>query len=324
MNKKLKKIIFVLFLFTAMVITSQPLDAQEETINIICTNSALADFTSNILTENISIDYIMPAGACPSHFDTSPSDILKIMNADVIISLGWEPWLEALINKSGNQNYAQIKCSNLGEWNIPTGASSYVEAIRDGLIGIYPDLEQTINTNTQTYLSLINTTAEELKDKILSEGYAGREIVSMEWQMYFLDWLGLNITAYYSPPESLSVQDELNIITAASEPSVCAIVDNLQSGTSFGARVAGETGISHVIFTNFPGAIPDTDTYLKMIKYNTNQLIQGIATHDQTSTSEQELLSQIGSLELQRNLFAAITVIALLGVIILFIMYKRK
>lgn len=324
MQKKLKKSIFVLFLLTSMMITSQPLSAQDDTLEIICTNSALADFTSNILTENVTIDYIMPAGSCPSHFDTRPSDILKIMNADVIISLGWEPWLEALINKSGNENYAQIKCSNLGEWNIPTGAISYVEAIRDGFIELYPNLKQTINTNAQTYLLQINETAEELKDKIRSEGYTDREIISMEWQMDFLEWLGLNVTKYYSPPEGLSVQDELNIIAAASKTTVCAIVDNLQSGTSFGARVAGETGISHVIFTNFPGAIPDTDTYLDMITYNTDQLIQGVATHDQTSLSEQNLQLQIGSLELQRNFFAAITIIALLGVIILFVMYKRK
>ncbi|EMR74443.1 hypothetical protein MBGDF03_01252, partial [Thermoplasmatales archaeon SCGC AB-540-F20] len=56
---------------------------------------------------------------------------------------------------------------------------------------------------------------------------------------------------------------------------VCAVIDNLQSGTEFGARVASESGASHVIFTNFPGAVPGADTYLEMITYNTQQLING-------------------------------------------------
>ena len=324
MKKQLKPFVFILLFLTVVITFSNHTLAEEDTIQIICTNSILADFTSNIITENVTIDYIMPAGACPSHFDTSPSDIQKVMNADVIISLGWEPWLENLINKSGNSNYAQIKCSKLGEWNIPTGARAYVLAIRDGLLEFYPALNQTINNNTATYLSEINETAEALREKILSEGYSGREIIAMQWQKEFLEWLGLHVTTSYGPPEGLSVQDELDVITAASESEVCAIVDNLQSGTSFGARVAGETGISHVIFTNFPGALPDTDTYLEMITYNTDQLVRGIATTDQIFESERALQSQVGSLELQRNLFLSLSVIALLGVVILFIMYKRK
>ena len=316
--------ILIISILTTLLLVSSPLPAQEDTIEIICTNSVLADFTSNIITQNVTIDYIMPAGACPSHFDTSPSDILKIMNADVIISLGWEPWLEALINKSGNQDYTQIKCMGLGEWNIPTGAIAYVEAIRDGLRDIYPTLQQEISDNAMTYLLQINQTAENLQDLLQSEGYKGRRIVSMEWHKDFLEYFGMNVTTYYGPPEGLSVQDEINIITAASEEEVSAIIDNLQSGTSFGAQVAGETGISHVIFTNFPGALPNTDNYLDMIKYNIDQLIKGIATHDQTSINEQELREQIEQLELQRNLFMALSLIAILGAIVLLIMYKRK
>lgn len=324
MKKLLTKIMMSVLFVITFTLVSQPLIAQEDSIQIICTNSILADFTSNLLIENVTIDYIMPAGACPAHFDTAPSDILKIMNADVIISLGWEPWLENLINKSGNQNFAQIKCSGLGEWNFPAGAKAYVEKIQEGLHLIFPTLVQTINNNTQAYLIMINETAEMLKGSIESKGYNGQQIISMEWQKDFLEWLGFNVTNTYGPPEGLSVQDELYIIQAAMNTDVYAIVDNLQSGTSFGARVAGETGISHVIFTNFPGALPDTDSYLQMITYNTDQLIQGIATHEQTSAYEQSLRLQVASLELQRNLFLAITVISILGVIVLFIMYKRK
>jgi len=290
MKKKFKKAIpLILVAFIATNIMMPTALGEEETIQIVCTNSALADFTSNIIIDNVTIEYIMPAGVCPAHFDTSPSDVSKIVNADIIISLGWEPWLESLLNKSGNSDYTEIKCQGLGEWNIPTGAIAYVEKITDGLKTAIPEKETIIQENADIYLTAINEKAEELKNQIETEGFTDRKIVSMEWQKDYLEWIGLNVTYYYPPPEGLSVQDELEVITAASAEGVAAVVDNLQSGTEFGARVAGESGVSHVIFSNFPGAIPNTDTYLEMITYNTDQLIKGIKSFDLTTTQTLEL-----------------------------------
>lgn len=308
-------------LFSCFTIQSQ---AEETTTAIICTNSILADFTSNILTENVAIEYIMPAGACPAHFDTCPSDVSLIASADIIISLGWEPWLNDLLDASGNTDVEQIKCAQLGEWNIPTGAKKYVEKIRDELSLLFPDLNDTIQTNAQEYIAQIDETAEVLQEIVVSKGFLNKKVICMEWQKDFVGWLGLNVSYSYASPESLSVQDELDVINAASSGDVCAIIDNLQSGTEFGARIASESGASHIIFTNFPGAIPGTDTYLEMITYNTNQLIDGIATYEYKQGDIAALESTISGLELQRN--GSIAGMAMLGLLVgvLFVMYIKK
>jgi zinc transport system substrate-binding protein len=326
MRKKFKKQIipFILIGILTLTITMPHTIAEEETIQIVCTNSTLADFTSNIILDNVSIDYIMPAGVCPAHFDTSPSDVSKIVNADIIISLGWEPWLESLLNKSGNSDYTEIKCMGLGEWNIPTGAIAYVEKITEGFKTALPNQEISIQENADAYLTAINEKAEELQNQIETLNLTDRKIVSIEWQKDYLEWIGLNVTHYYPPPESLSVQDELDVINAASQKDVAAVVDNLQSGTEFGARVASESGVSHVIFSNFPGAIPNTDTYLEMITYNTDQLINGITSFDFTSEKTREMQSQLDSIELQRNAFGVTTIIAIVLCGVLFMMYKKK
>jgi zinc transport system substrate-binding protein len=324
-NTRKNQIIFTLLVGFLTLNNVMPQSiAAEENIQIVCTNSALADFTSNIMLKNASIEYIMPAGVCPSHFDTSPSDVSKIVNADIIISLGWEPWLESLLNKSGNSEYTEIKCAGLGEWNIPTGAISYVHAIAEGLKTAIPTQEITIKNNEDSYINAINDKANELKDQIETLNLTNRKIVSMEWQKDFLEWLGLNVTHYYSPPEGLSVQDEIDVINAASKKGVSAVVDNLQSGTEFGARVASETGVSHVIFSNFPGAVPNTETYLEMITYNTDQLINGITSFDLSSEQTKELQAQLDTIQLQRNAFGISTLIAVVLCMILFIMYKKK
>lgn len=323
-NITANKIILFFLIALLSFSTLMPQSIAEEEIQIVCTNSALADFTSNILKENISIEYIMPAGACPAHFDTSPSDVSKIMNADIIISLGWEPWLENLLNKSGNNEYTEIKCPGLGEWNIPTGAIAYVETITEGLQTAIPTKETQIQQQSNEYITAINQKANELKNQIQENNLTNKKIVCMQWQKDFLEWIGLNVTYSYPPPESLSVQDELEVITASSQPEVMAVVDNLQSGTAFGARVASETGISHIIFSNFPGAVPNTDTYLDMITYNTDQLINGITSYELTSEQTKDLQNQLDTMQLQRNAFGVTTLLAFVLCIILFLMYKRK
>lgn len=315
---------FILAGLLALTLIMPSSIGDEENMQIVCTNSALADFTSNIIIHNVAIDYIMPAGVCPAHFDTSPSDVSKIVNADIIISLGWEPWLETLLNKSGNSDYTEIKCAGLGEWNIPTGAIAYVEKITESLKSAIPEKEAIIQENADAYLTTINNKAKELQNEIETRNLTDRKIVSMEWQKDFLEWIGLNVTYNYPPPESLSVQDELEVITAATQQNVAAVVDNLQSGTEFGARVASESGVSHIIFSNFPGAIPGTNTYLDMITYNTDQLIKGITSFDRTSDQKIELQSQLDSVKLQRNTLGVTTVIAITLCGIIFMMYKRK
>jgi len=299
--------------------------AEENTINIVCTNSLLADFTSNLIKENVSIDYIMPPGVCPAYYDTPPSDVNKIINADIIISFGspsMEPWLAGLIWY--NTNCSVIECKNMGEWNIPSGAKKYVEYLADELSDILPSLNETIHNNSEIYLSEINNTALDLQNLIKTNGFTGKNVIAMKWQKEFLEWLGLNVIYSYGPPQGLSSQDQLNVINAASTNDICAVIDNLQSGVEFGAKVASENGASHIIFTNFPGAIPGTDTYLDMITYNTEQLIKGIQTYEYKQGDISKLQKQVSDLELQRNILLLLIIVFVILAIILFIMYKKK
>lgn len=292
---------------------------------IICTNSVLADFTSNIITENTTIEYIMPSGVCPAFYDTCPSDVNKIVNADIIISLGSpikEPWLNDLLNY--NSNYKSIECKNLGEWNIPSGAKKYIDCLKTELLELFPELNASINKNTYNYIKKIDNKSIELHNAIEDAGHLEKKVICMKWHKDFIEWLGLNVIDNYGPPQSLSLKDELNIIINASDNDVYTIIDNLQSGTDFGAKVASESGASHVIFTNFPQAIPGTDTYLDMITYNTEQLLNGISTYEYKQGELSAAQDKILSLEIQRNFSVALIGLLILILIILIIMYKKK
>jgi ABC-type Zn uptake system ZnuABC Zn-binding protein ZnuA len=319
-NKYLIVAGLVILIFFSLTLTTT---SNAEDINVVCSNSILADFTSNLLKENVSIEYIMPSGVCPAFYDTTPGDVSKIISADIIISFGsaqMEPWLSNLLTY--NSEASLIKCQDLGEWNLPSGAKIYVEHLTNELSNILPNLNETINQNSQNYIDEIDVKSSRLVQMVHANNSIGKNIICMQWQEDFLEWLGLNITSSYGPPQGLSVQDELQVIEAAE--NVCVVVDNLQSGTDFGARVASESGASHVIFTNFPGAIPGTDTYLDMIEYNTKQLIKGINTYEYKQGDIAGLQKEISDLEIQRNTSIVLTLFFVFLSTILFIMYRRK
>jgi len=320
--KKLILLIITMVLFSGLAIN---VSGEENTTNIVCTNAILADFTSNLIKENVSIEYIMPSGVCPAYYDTTPSDVDKIVDADIIISFGspfMEPWLADLLDY--NENYSLIECKNMGEWNIPSGAKTYVEYIAEQLSEILPGQNNTIQTNADSYLLEIDQKADALKNSIETEGYTDTKIITMSWQQDFLEWLGLNVTYSYGPPQGLSAQDQLAVINVSTSEDVYVIVDNLQSGTDFGGKVASESGASHVIFTNFPEAVPGTDTYLEMIEYNTEQLIKGIETYEYKQGEINTLQGQISGLESQRNISIFLVAIFTILCLVLYILYKKK
>ena len=101
-NNLSKKLLFLsIIILIVLNCFSFHVIAGKNTINIICANAVLADFTSNLIKENVTIQYIMPSGACPSHFDICPSDVSLISSAEIIVSLGYEPWLDSLQSLSG-------------------------------------------------------------------------------------------------------------------------------------------------------------------------------------------------------------------------------
>jgi ABC-type Zn uptake system ZnuABC Zn-binding protein ZnuA len=319
----MKKTVYLIACLLVLILCSRITQAEDGT-NIVCTNSVLADFTNNILPKNFTIDYIMPAGACPVHFDTSPSDVSKIVTSDIIISLGLEPWLPKLIENSGKTDYIEIKCIGLGEWSLPENAVHYIEKISHELSVIIPGFYDTILENAVNFIDEINSTSEELKKMIVRLGYQNRKIICINWYVELLEFLELNVIESYNSPESLSTQDEIDIANAAINNEVCIIIDNLQSGTSFGERIASESGASHVVFTNFPDAINGTNSYVDMINYNIAELIKGITIYDYKQGEIAELESSFSNVEFQRNVLILIVAIAVILTLVIFILYKRK
>ncbi|MCJ2532435.1 MAG: metal ABC transporter substrate-binding protein [Candidatus Thermoplasmatota archaeon] len=300
---------------------------EDEKTVVICTNSALADFTTNLFGEElgdaVEVEFIMPAGVCPSHFDTTPSDVVTIASADVVVSLGWEPWLADLLDASGNDGAHQIACMGLGEWNIPSGAAAHLDVIAEGLSEFSPQWADTLVANADNYSAAIAVSYEAARAQIEALGLNGTKVITVEWHSVFLTGLGFEVVASYGAPEGLSTEDVIELSNKCDDPEVAMVVDNMQSTVDFGANLAADFGKEHVVLSNFPGAVPGNYPYIDNMVYNVDELINAAVAYEDTQTEISELESEVSSLEFQRLVLMSIAV-ALAVILALFAVISRR
>ena len=132
-------VVLLILLATAVAVPNAGMISVDEEYRIVCANSILADFTENVVDDLARVDYLMPAGVCPSHYDSRPSDATLVAEADIIVMMGWEGWLNGLIESTGNSEAVLIKCAAMGEQNLPEDVKDFVDHIAAGLSEVMED-----------------------------------------------------------------------------------------------------------------------------------------------------------------------------------------
>ncbi len=241
---------------------------------VIATTSIGKDFAKQVGGDMVEVYTITPSGLCPGHYDVKPSDAQAVSEASLVIYHGIEPWLEKLIQASGNKDI--IKVRTQGEWNVPPNAARMVEEIEEALIEVDSTNADFYRANALSLRENIDQLAKEIQEEAVNQGVSGTKVIVMRWQKAFVSWLGLEVVADYPPPEMVSVKEATDLVKVGREEKVALVIDNLQSGTGFGAKIAYKIGAVHVILSNFPGAVPYTQNYQQMIRHNADQLLEAL------------------------------------------------
>ena len=149
----------------------------------------------------------------------------------------------------------------------------------------------------------------------------GTSPTPLTWLQTFIESAGFNVVATYNPPETLSAGDITALLKTARTEDVALIVDNLQIDTEFGEGIASQVGAEHVVLTNFPDAIPNTETLSKMLRYNAEQLFDATVMWKSTSTlrvERNDLANQVTIFQITTSL--AVVVVAVEAVLL----YARR
>jgi len=240
---------------------------------IVSTHAVLGEFAQQVGGEVVEVVTIIPSGFCPAQYDLSPSDLTAVLDASVILYSGFEPWIETLADAAGSK---AVVLQLPGEWNTPHTATAKVEAIRDLFVERFPEHADQFATNARTYIEELQQLGDRLLDLAESAGVGDVAVVCMEWQTEFVAWLGFDIAERYGIPAKLSIRDLIDLADAGRGAGAQLVIDNLQSGVNFGAKLAREIGAVHVTLSNFPGAMPSTATVLDLLLRNAEALCSAI------------------------------------------------
>jgi ABC-type Zn uptake system ZnuABC Zn-binding protein ZnuA len=149
--------------------------------------------------------------------------------------------------------------------------------ILEGLIKVDPQGKEIYRNNFANYIQKLDQLEAEGKQKV--KALADRRIITHHaaWP-YFARRFGFviegNLISQVGSEPSAKTLARLT--RKIKQEGIRVIVSEPQLNPKLPQMMAHETGAKVVVLTPLPGAIAGTETYLSMIEYNINQLVQAL------------------------------------------------
>jgi len=295
-------------------------DAAERPI-IVCTTNVVGSIVEEFVGNEADIVVLVQPGLCPADYDMKPSDVYAVSKAKLLFhqALRGEFWLQGLIEAAGNENLTIIEVP--GVYNTPEGAKRCINVVGGNLSEA---LSIDLDAKIESMLAEVDAVAGEIASEAQTLEVEKVNVICMNWQTAFVEWVGFNVVADYGPPETLSAADVTALIGTAQEEEAALIIDNLQIGVEFGAGIASEVGAVHVILTNFPGAVPGTGNLSQMFQYNAEQLFEGLRTWRSTRALRAGTENLKNQLAMFQAATSVVVIVAVVEAVWLYLGRKRR
>jgi len=233
-----------------------------------------------------------------SHFvDARPSFVVQLRDADVLIDGGAEleiGWLPPLLQNARNSKIevgkpGRVQASQgVRLMNVPTSATRAagdVHAMGNPHFVVDPIIAKTValhiaqafsavdppnaaayDANYKKFEATINAKLQEWGAALLP--FKGQNVVAYHdsW-VYFAHRFGLNIDTFLEPKPGIppSPSHLAEVIEKMKAQKIKAIIVEPFHDRKIAEKVASSTGAKVVDFAQYPGALPNTDTYVKLI-----------------------------------------------------------
>ncbi|MFA5364460.1 MAG: metal ABC transporter substrate-binding protein [Candidatus Bathyarchaeia archaeon] len=317
-NKKLLPFFMTIMLLPLLFVTVTEAQTSEKPV-IVCTTSAVGSVVEELLGDQAEVLVLVQPGLCPADFDMKPGYVAAVSQATILFkqNIQGEFWLNSLLEASANENLTVVSIP--GVYNTPEGAKSYITAVAANLTQI---LGVDLESKTAQMINDVDTVSNWIATQAQTYDASNVKVICMAWLKTTIEAAGFSVVATFNPPETLSAGDITALIQTAETEGVALIVDNLQIDTEFGEGIASQVGAEHLVLTNFPGAIPNTETLALMLRYNAEQLFNSTVTWQTTSALKaetQDLQNQVSFFQITTSL--AIIVACVEAVLLL---AKRK
>jgi zinc/manganese transport system substrate-binding protein len=266
-------------------------------LNVVATVPDLGSLAREIGGDKVEVTTLAKPTEDPHFVDARPSFVVALRNADVLIEGGAEleiGWLPPLLQNARNPKIELGKpgrvqaSSGIRLMNVPanvTRAAGDVHALGNPHFMTDPIIAKAVaqhiaqsfaavdaanaafyDANAKNFEATINAKLQEWGTALLP--FKGQSVVAYHdsWP-YFAHRFGLNIDIFLEPKPGIppSPSHLAEVIAQMKAQHVKAIIVEPFHDRKVAERVASATGAKVVDFAQYPGALPNTDTYVKLI-----------------------------------------------------------
>jgi len=265
-------------------------------VSIVTTTTQLTDFAKVVAGGRASVYGVLKANVDPHDYEPSPADLRQLAEADVIVKNGLrlEAWFDDTIKAAGPRGEivdasGGIELRGGGDphiWHSPANARRMVASIAQALVKVDPEHRAEYLRNEADYARQLDDLDVEVRANVarLSNN---KVVTNHDAFGYYLDRYGLELVGSVIP--SFDTQAELSanairdIVAKIRSSGVKAVFSESSLPPKAAVAIGKEAGVKVVegedsLYGDTLGpAGSDGDTYLKMIRHNTREIVDNLS-----------------------------------------------
>ncbi|MBY3622362.1 metal ABC transporter substrate-binding protein [Acinetobacter sp. CUI P1] len=306
MKKTIKMLSLTMFilLVTACSNVSEG-EADHDKLKIVATYSIIADMTENIVGEKAEVYSMVPIGTDPHMYDPLPKDTSKVSSADLVFYNGLnletgKGWFQDLLEVTNKKDVAfavsdEVTPMYLTEkgketqedphaWLDVQNAIKYVDIITKRVIEKDPDNKEFYLNNQSEYVKKLNELDQYAKEAVEKVPQEKRILVTSEGAFkYFSKAYGFESAFIWEiNTDSQGTPEQMkNIINIIDENQVPALYLETSVNPKTMETISNETGVpihSKIFTDSLAKKGEEGDTYIKMIKWNIDKVVEGLSS----------------------------------------------
>ena len=277
----------------------------EPPVQIVVTIPVLKDFVEQVGGSHVQVLSLLSGLENEHTYSPKPSDIIAVRKAKLLfeVGVGLEVWVASLVKNAGSTSLRVITTSkgialirdqsrdeghqtadekghsgNPHIWLDPENAKIMMRHITEALIKTDPQHAAEYRTNQAAYLLQLDQLQKDLTERLKSVTDRRILVYHPAWP-YFARRFGFRIldeivTQAGAEPSAHHLQE---LISRIRKEGIRVIVSEPQMSQKIPEVLARETAVRIVVLSPLPGALPGTETYLSLLRYNVMQLANALS-----------------------------------------------
>ncbi|MHB1006459.1 MAG: metal ABC transporter substrate-binding protein [Chloroflexota bacterium] len=266
---------------------------------VIATTTFLADIAQNVAGDRLRVDSLLPPATDPHSFESTPGDVRRLADADVVIIHGQgleQPLGPALKSVRANALVAEASAGlkptvregdasgepDMHFWLDPNFAVTYADNIRQALSKADPAGASVFETNARAYSAKLKDLDAWVRAQVDTVPSARKLLVTDHESLgYFADRYGFRyvgaVVPSVSPGAAPSAKEMASLLEAIRVSGAPAVFFELGTNRQLVDQIAREAGVkvgpplySHAL-SKSDGPAPN---YIEMIKFDVNAIVQ--------------------------------------------------